>query len=207
MTFVNSGTGSTMLLCKKNHFGSKVILKMTQAEMGEESGVQSNIVSACIGILKRAGVVKTVARGCYEVHVHQNADMAPIDYKQLAKKRQEKIDRLNEMLNFVNDDHQCRFHHILGYFGDSMKHGCGKCGLLPASGWSHVMWWIVDLIFVAAIVAAFILAGAWAAFWIFIVPLLFFAIINFSLDAYLQRRKKIKKSKDEEGTTHGVEIH
>lgn len=110
---------------QENSFGGKVILKMTQSKMTEDTGIQN--ISACIGCLKRAGVVKTVSRGVYEVTVHENADNAPIDYKLIENKRQEKIDRLIEMFNFVNDNSQCRFHHILGYFGDSMKYRCGKC--------------------------------------------------------------------------------
>jgi len=110
---------------QENSFGGKVILKMTQSKMADESGIKN--VSACINALKKAKVVKTIAKGIYEITIFDNADNAPIDYELLEKKREEKIDRLIEMFNFVNDNSQCRFHHILGYFGDTMKYRCGKC--------------------------------------------------------------------------------
>jgi ATP-dependent DNA helicase RecQ len=112
----------------EDSFGDKVILKMTQQEMGEQCGsVQPSIISACISALKKSGVVQTIGRGAYKIQLFENPYNAPIDYDSLRKKRQEKMDRLNEMINFVNDKNRCRFQHILGYFGDSMKSRCGKC--------------------------------------------------------------------------------
>lgn len=110
-----------------DQFNGKVLIKMTQNEMAEQSGINPAIIGACIGILKKNNIVKTIGRGQYEVTCYTKAELAPINYGLLKLKREEKTQHLQNMVRFINDKTKCRFKNILTYFGYKMVDDCGKC--------------------------------------------------------------------------------
>jgi len=97
-----------------------VELKMTQKVMAAESGCVN--VGGCIAFLKKKGLVKTLGRGRYEVAKDGEFDSSDVDVL-----RQERIDKLNEVVNFYRSK-ECRAAYICGYFGDDTFEGsCGIC--------------------------------------------------------------------------------
>jgi ATP-dependent DNA helicase RecQ len=105
----------------------EVILDMTQKDMEEAFDFENGMVSGCIGVLKRYQLVKTLGRGKYMVKTYEDPDRARINYADIDKKRQDKIDKLNETLEFMYNDSECRFKQIGKYFGIDDDIRCKKC--------------------------------------------------------------------------------
>lgn len=111
----------------KDPHSQDVVLEMTQAKIAEALGVEDSSVSGCIGVLKRYDIMKTLGRGKYLVKTHKDPDKARINYAEVDRKRQDKIDRLNEMVDFIYNDSECRFTQIGKYFGIDKDVRCHKC--------------------------------------------------------------------------------
>jgi ATP-dependent DNA helicase RecQ len=104
------------------------IITMSQKDMAIKADIEPECVSGCISVLKHAGVVISGKKTEYIVTHLADPDKANINYPLLEAKRKAKKDRLNDMINFINDKNHCRLLNVLKYFGDrSRKDGCGKC--------------------------------------------------------------------------------
>jgi len=101
--------------------GEKAVeLKMTQKVMSVASDCVN--VGGCIAFLKKKGLVKTLGRGRYQVATVGEFDASDVDVL-----RQERIDKLNQVVNFYRSK-DCRAASVCAYFGDDTFEGqCGVC--------------------------------------------------------------------------------
>jgi superfamily II DNA helicase RecQ len=99
-----------------------VTINMIQKEMGQQANCDN--VGGCISFLKKENVVKTLGKGKYQVSVGGNHHF---DFSELDKQRQDKVDKVNEVVAFYNTK-ECRAAYICDYFGDVSFNGkCGVC--------------------------------------------------------------------------------
>jgi ATP-dependent DNA helicase RecQ len=104
------------------------LIHMTQEKMGEKSGVDPSHISGCISVLKASGLVELVAKGKYTVNHHSNPLTANINYQLLKEKRKIKLEKLDDMIKFINNDKECRQLQLLKYFDDKSRSiPCGSC--------------------------------------------------------------------------------
>jgi ATP-dependent DNA helicase RecQ len=111
-----------------NNYASKEEnITLTQKEMAKLAGIEEGFVSACIGTLKKQGLVTMAGRGNYNVkHISDRSFV--LNLSALEAHRQAKKARLKEMVDFIKNKKMCRMINILRYFGDySRKDNCGKC--------------------------------------------------------------------------------
>ena len=99
-----------------------VEVKLTQKDMGVLSGVDN--VGGCMSFLRDEGVVKTMGRGKYLVWPSDKE----IDYADANKNREDKMERLQEVVRFLKDKKSCRVAYLCDYFGDiSFVGPCNNC--------------------------------------------------------------------------------
>lgn len=103
------------------------ILSMTQEQMAEKSDVDSAFIGGCMSVLRSSKLLETEKRGTYVVKQFAKADDAHIDWESLRVRRQQKQERLREMVTFVKNEDQCRMQAIMQYFGEKTHKTCGKC--------------------------------------------------------------------------------
>jgi ATP-dependent DNA helicase RecQ len=103
------------------------VISMTQEQMGEKADIESAFVGGCMAVLRNSKLLETEKRGTYVVKQFAKSDDAHIDWENLRVKRQQKQERLREMISFVKNDKQCRMQAIMQYFGEKTHKTCGKC--------------------------------------------------------------------------------
>ncbi len=114
--------------CCETAKGSSMIL-MTQKEMEQhcQKFMNGYYVSGCVSKLKDNGFIETVGKGKYKINSNNNI-YTSFDFKSLQEKRNTKLETLNEILEFANNNYICRMRQILDYFDDySILSVCGKC--------------------------------------------------------------------------------
>lgn len=103
------------------------IITMTQAQMAEAADLEECFVGGCMAVLRASKIIETEKRGCYKVKLFNSAAEATIDWQGAKVRRQQKQERLREMLEFAKNDKHCRMLNIMNYFGEKSTAECGKC--------------------------------------------------------------------------------
>ena len=98
-------------------------VSLQQKMMVEYSSVKS--VGACIGFLKKRGLVESLCRGKYRVKIRSDVEF---DSGEINKVRMDKVGKLNKVCDLFRTD-GCIYRKVVDYFGDgSLSSNCGKCG-------------------------------------------------------------------------------
>jgi ATP-dependent DNA helicase RecQ len=103
------------------------VLSMPQKDMAQAADIEEHFISGCISVLRYSKILETEKRGSYIVKQFESADAAPIDWEAAKVKRQQKQERLREMISFCKNNKECRMQSIMKYFGESSIRTCGKC--------------------------------------------------------------------------------
>jgi ATP-dependent DNA helicase RecQ len=103
------------------------VLSMPQKDMAQAADIEEHFISGCISVLRYSKILETEKRGSYIVKQFESAESAPIDWEAARVKRQQKQERLREMLSFCKNNKECRMQSIMKYFGEPTIKNCGKC--------------------------------------------------------------------------------
>jgi ATP-dependent DNA helicase RecQ len=104
------------------------IIELTQSEMAEACDLEPMQISGCINVLKKSHLAKTLDRGKYQlVQYYPNPENAPINYQEVKQRKEYKLSKLKQLINFVRNDKICRMKYVMDYFGETGHNDCGKC--------------------------------------------------------------------------------
>jgi len=110
------------------------VMEMTQADMAEYTDIDQMVVSSCINILKKSNLIKTLDKGKYQlVEWYHKPENAKIDYKEIQERKEYKLSKLKEYIQFLRNDKICRMKFIMTYFGINDFDKCGKCDICKKS--------------------------------------------------------------------------
>lgn len=135
--FIDNTYPSTEILFKFwkwiNDEGKKDIenvIMLTQEEMAEHTGLNTMLIASCISILKKSNLLKTLGNGKYQLKEwYAKPEKAPINIKEIEERRNYRLGKLKDLVNFFKNNKICRMKYIMDYFGESGFDKCGKCDI------------------------------------------------------------------------------
>ena len=106
-------------------------IQIRENDLSERCNVPLNRIKEMLAFLHKSGIINYVASNdepqIYFTLGRQHPERIPLSLKRYEERRVAALTRMQAMLDYAEEDSQCRSSFLVGYFGEKNLRNCGHC--------------------------------------------------------------------------------